>query len=80
MSSIDILNLKKSLLDENNIVDFKIKQNKSKPNKPVDDIKDVVYNEQEMIEKYVSQSKIELDKDLLVKIGKKICEYKSQEL
>jgi DNA repair exonuclease SbcCD nuclease subunit len=76
MSSVDILNLKKNLINENKIVDFKIKQNKSKKTQPVDDIKDVIYNEKEMLEKYVNQSKTDLDKDLLVKIGKKICEHK----
>lgn len=80
MSNVDIINLKKSLLSENKVVDFKIKQNKSKKAQPVDDIKDVIYNESEMLDKYVSQSKIELDKDLLIKIGKKICEHKHQEI
>jgi DNA repair exonuclease SbcCD nuclease subunit len=79
MSNVDIIKLKKDLLNENKIVDFKIKQNISKKNKPTDDIKDVVYDEKEMLNKYVAQSKVELDKELLVKIGKKICEYKAQE-
>jgi hypothetical protein len=64
------------------MADFKIKQNKQKINQDesVGDINDVVYNEQEMIDKYVAQTKTELDKDLLVKIGKKICEYNTSEL
>lgn len=81
MSSVDIINLKKSLLSESSIADFKIKQNKQKINQDQSDcdMNDVVYNEQEMIDKYVSQTKTELDKDLLVKIGKKICEHNTSE-
>jgi len=82
MSNVDIISLKKNLLSENSMADFKIKQNKQKINQDesVGDIKDVVYNEQEMIDKYVAQTKTELDKDLLVKIGKKICEYNTSEV
>lgn len=79
MSNVDIINLKKNLLNENKIIDFKIKQSK-KNSQNIDDVKDVVYNEKEMLEKYVSKSKTDLDKDLLLKIGKKICEYKKEEI
>lgn len=78
MSSVDLVDLKKSLLSKNKIVDFKIKQNRKKE-QPVDDVKDITYNEGEMLDKYVNQSKTDLDKELLIKIGKQICEYQSKE-
>jgi DNA repair exonuclease SbcCD nuclease subunit len=73
VSNTDIIDIKKDIFSNNNVLDLKIKQ---KINKPIHEEDKVVFtslNEIDMISKYVDASKTELDKEYLKKIGEKIC-------
>lgn len=74
VSSVDIIDIKKDIISNNNILDLKIKQ-KMNLNENKNDEKIVFssLNEVEMISKYVEGSKTVLDKAYLKKIGEKIC-------
>ena len=63
-------------MQENKVLELKVKQTKKTESKKDEDekIEASSYNEEDMISKYVEQSKTELDKEFLVKVGKKICE------
>ena len=75
ISNVDLLKIKKSIMKENKVLELRIKQNKKTGSKNEDeDLEITSYNEDDMISKYVEQSKTELDKEFLIKIGKKICE------
>jgi DNA repair exonuclease SbcCD nuclease subunit len=76
ISNVDLLKIKKSITQENKVLELKVKQNKKIESKKDEEenIEASSYNEEDMISKYVEQSKTELDKEFLVKIGKKICE------
>lgn len=76
MSSVDLLEIKKRVKDENKVLDFKVKQVKKKiaSQGSEEETEIALYNEDNMISKYVEQAKTDLDKELLVKIGNKICQ------
>jgi len=77
-SKIDLIDLKKEISLNNNILDLKIKQKvfntKNEDNKNKEQqIVFSSFNEKDMIEKYISENKTELDKNYLKKIVEKIC-------
>lgn len=81
ISKVDLVDLKKNIIKNSDVADLKIKYNRSsvvENSNNIDDIKNVLYNENEMLSKYVEQSKTQLDKEILVSLGKKICDYQKE--
>lgn len=79
VSKIDLINLKKNISSNSEVLDLKIKQKtsqfKSKKSQDEKD-KEIVFssfNEKDMIEKYISEKSTNLDKIHLKKIAEKIC-------
>lgn len=83
ISKVDLVDLKKNIIKNSNVADLKIKYSKSVTvdnSESIDGIKDVLYNDNEMLTKYIDQVKTELDKKVLIEIGKKICEYNKEQV
>lgn len=78
VSKIDLINLKKNISTNNEVLDLKIKQKTNQlKTKNKDEEEDQIafssFNEKDMIEKYVLNNKTDLDKSHLRKIVEKIC-------
>lgn len=72
ISSSKMVELRKNLVEDKKVATMEIKQYVKKEDHIVDDAKSILNNEDEMIEKYVEQSKVDLEKEKLIKIGKLI--------
>jgi DNA repair exonuclease SbcCD nuclease subunit len=74
-SSVDIIDIKKDIFGNNDVLDLKIKQKLNLKEKQDEDEKIVFtsLNEIDVISKYVENSKTDLDKSYLKKIGENIC-------
>lgn len=72
-SNTDIIDVKKQVFDKNKVLDLKIKQSLKEKSSEDNKIVFTSLNESDILSKYVSESKTDLDKDYLKKIGEKIC-------
>jgi len=73
VSSIMISEVRKDLIENKNVASMEIKQiSKKEEEHVVTDVKSILNKEEEMLEKYVEQVKIDLDKKRLLEIGKSI--------
>lgn len=72
----DLISLKKDILQKNNVVSLEIKQQKKvMEDHVIKDAKAILFKGDEMLKKYVEEVGCNnLDQDILVKMGKKICE------
>lgn len=72
LSSLSMMEVRKDLLENKKVASMEIKQFLKKEEHTISDAKAILYKEDEMIEKYVDQANLDLDKDKLVKVGKMI--------
>jgi DNA repair exonuclease SbcCD nuclease subunit len=72
ISASGMSDMRKNLLDNKKVATMEIKQSIKKEDHLILDAKSILFKEDEMIEKYVEQANIELEKDRLIKIGKSI--------
>ena len=74
ISSSSMLEVRKNLLENKKVATMEIKQVAKKEEHVITDAKAILLKEDEMIEKYVNQVNVDLDKDRLIKVGKIILE------
>lgn len=72
ISSTKMSEVRNNLVENKKVATMEIKQIVKKEDHIISDAKSILYKEEEMIEKYVDQVKIDLEKDKLIKIGKMI--------
>lgn len=73
ISSNKMLEIRKSLIEEKNVATMEIKQSIKKEEHIIQDAKSILYKEDQMLQKYLDQINISLDKEKLLSIGKSIC-------
>ena len=76
IGATDLIQMRKELSENNNFGSLEIKQQKKKLEEHViQDAKAILYKEDEMLARYVDEVGTDgLDRDLLLQIGKQICE------
>jgi DNA repair exonuclease SbcCD nuclease subunit len=72
ISSTKLSEVRTNLLENKKVATMEIKQVVKKEEHVISDAKSILYKEEEMIEKYVDQVKVDLEKEKLIKIGKLI--------
>lgn len=72
ISSSKMVEIRKNLIEDKKVATMEIKQSIKKEEHVISDAKSILYNEEEMIEKYVEQANVDLEKEKLVKVGKLI--------
>ena len=73
ISSNKMLEIRKNLIEEKNVATMEIKQSIKKEEHVIKDAKSILYKEDEMLQKYLDQIDINLDKEKLLLVGKSIC-------
>lgn len=73
ISSNKMLEIRKNLIEEKNVSTMEIKQSIKKEEHVIQDAKSILYKEDQMLQKYLDQINISLDKEKLLSIGKSIC-------
>jgi len=78
IGATDLIEIRKDLLRKHNVASLDIKQKEKKTDNDeelIDDAKAILYNEDEMLEKYVEETGVPdgLEKNTLLEWGKKIC-------
>ncbi|RTK95644.1 MAG: hypothetical protein EKK64_06195 [Neisseriaceae bacterium] len=76
LGSTDLLSMKKDILNNNNIGSLEIKQSKKKIDENViQDARSILYKGEIMLSKFIEENPSQgLDKDILLEIGKQICQ------
>jgi DNA repair exonuclease SbcCD nuclease subunit len=72
ISSSSMAEIRKNLVEDKKVATMEIKQFIKKEEHIISDAKSILYKEDEMIEKYVEQVNVELEKEKLINIGKVI--------
>lgn len=71
--------IRENLVEKSKVSSLEIKQIPIKEDHIINDAKSILYKENEMIEKYVEQAVVDnLDKEILIKIGKEICKEEAK--
>jgi DNA repair exonuclease SbcCD nuclease subunit len=73
ISSSSMAEVRKNLIDNKKVATMEIKQSVKKEEHNITDAKSILYKEEEMLEKYVEQVNLDLEKEKLISIGKLIC-------
>lgn len=73
ISSSTMADVRKNLVENKKVATMEIKQATIKETHNITDAKSILYKEDEMLEKYVDQANIDLEKEKLISIGKLIC-------
>ena len=73
ISSTKMLEIRKNLVEEKNVATMEIKQSLKKEEHIITDAKLILQKEDEMLQRYLEQINIDLDKEKLLSIGKTIC-------
>ena len=72
ITSTSMSEIRKNLVENKKVASMEITQNFIKEQHVITDAKSILHNEEDMIEKYIEQVSLDLNKDKLVSIGKKI--------
>jgi DNA repair exonuclease SbcCD nuclease subunit len=72
ITSTSMAEIRKNLVENKKVASMEITQNVIKEQHVITDAKSILHNEEDMIEKYIEQVSLDLNKDKLVTIGKKI--------
>lgn len=72
ITSTSMAEIRKNLIENKKVASMEITQNVIKEQHVITDAKSILHNEKDMIEKYIEQVSLDLNKDKLVSIGKKI--------
>ena len=81
IGATDLISLRKDLLESNKLGSLEIKQQKKQMEEHViQDAKAILYKGEEMLNKYIDEvaPNSKLDREQLLRIGKKICQYKKE--
>ena len=75
ISSAEMSDIRKNLVENKMVSTMEIKQITSIEQHVISDAKSILYKEDEMLQKYVDQVGFDLEKDKLLEIGRKICNF-----
>ena len=72
ISSSTMAEFRKELVENKKVATMEIKQSVKREDHVISDAKSILYKEDEMVEKYVEQTNVDLEKEKLINIGKVI--------
>lgn len=78
ISSSSMSEIRNELVENKKVATMEIKQSVLKEDHNIADATSILQKEDEMLEKYVDQVKPDLDKKILISIGKTICNYSEE--